>query len=152
MCAPSLVAKEKWSRSEDQAPYGCEESDEGSRGCSRGVADARRQVLDAAISGGHFCTNAARNRTVTNGGEANSQGYPRKRAEPEALRLSTRKEFVQVVHKIPIPGVSDCKAAAGDVQFIAFSGARKTWSDTDFSRERIHLRVTKNGESQVRPD
>jgi integrase len=78
-------------------------------------------------------------------------------AERGALRLPTRGEFEQLVDKICTAGVSDCKAAADYVQFIAFSGARKTeaanvkWSDIDFNRETIHLRVTKNGKSRYVP-
>jgi integrase len=73
------------------------------------------------------------------------------------LRLPTPEGFMQVVDKIRTAGVSDCKAAADYVQFIAFSGARKTevanvtWSDIDFNREKIHLRVTKNGEARYVP-
>ena len=119
--------------------------------------DAVRQVLDVAVSGGHLYANPARNTSVTNAAKRMFKVTRRERAERGALRLPTREEFVQLVDKIRTAGVSDCKAAADYVQFIAFSGARKTeaanvtWSDIDFNRETIHLRVTKNGESRYVP-
>ena len=119
--------------------------------------DAVRQVLDVAVSGGHLYANPARNTSVTNAAKRIFKVTRRERTERGALRLPTREEFVHLVDKIRTAGVSDCKAAADYVQFIAFSGARKTeaanvtWSDIDFNRETIHLRVTKNGESRYVP-
>jgi integrase len=119
--------------------------------------DAVRQVLDVAVSGGHLYANPARNTSVTNAAKRMFKVTRRERAERGALRLPTREEFVQLVDKIRTAGVLDCKAAADHIQFIAFSGARKTgaanvtWTDIDFNRETIHLRVTKNGESRYVP-
>jgi integrase len=99
----------------------------------------------------------ARNTSVTNAARRMFKVTRCERAERGALRLPACGEFVQLVDKICTAGVSDCKAAADYVQFIAFSGARKTeaanvkWSDIDFNRETIHLRVTKNGKSRYVP-
>jgi hypothetical protein len=81
--------------------------------------DAVRQVLDVAVSGGHLYANPARNTSVTNAAKRMFKVTRRERAERGALRLPTREEFVQLVDKIRTAGVSDCKAAADYVQFIA---------------------------------
>jgi integrase len=119
--------------------------------------DAVRQVLDVAVSGGHLYANPARNSNVAEAARRMFKTTRRERAERGSLRLPTRPEFMQLVEKIRDAGVSDCKAAADNVQFIAFCGARKNeaahvlWSDIDFVRETTHLRVTKNGESRFVP-
>ena len=119
--------------------------------------DAVRQVLDVAVVAGHLYANPARNSTVTEAARRMFKATRRERAERVPLRLPTRAEFMQLVEKIRTAGVSDCKAAADYVEFIAFCGARKNeaahvvWADIDFDRERVHLRVTKNGESRFVP-
>lgn len=119
--------------------------------------DAVRQVLDVAVAAGHLYANPARNSTVTDAARRMFRTTRRERAERAPLRLPTRQEFMQLVENIRTAGVSDCKAAADYVQFIAFCGARKNeaahvdWSDIDFNRETIHLRFTKNGESRFVP-
>ena len=119
--------------------------------------DAVRQVLDVAVSAGHLYANPARNTTVIESARRMFKASRRERAERAPLRLPTRTEFMQLVEKIRTAGVADCRAAADYVQFIAFCGARKNeathvlWTDIDFDRERIHLRVTKNGEDRYVP-
>jgi integrase len=119
--------------------------------------DAVRQVLDVAVSVGHLYANPARNSNVGETASRMFKAARRERAERFPLRLPTREEFIELVAKIRDAGVSDCKAAADNVQFIAFCGARKNeaahvvWSDIDFQRGTIHLRVTKNGESRFVP-
>lgn len=119
--------------------------------------DALRQVLDVAVAAGHLYANPARNSTVTESARRMFKATRRERAERVPLRLPTREEFMQLVELIRTAGVSDCKAAADYVQFIAFCGARKNeatnvvWADIDFNRESIHLRVTKNGEDRFVP-
>lgn len=119
--------------------------------------DAVRQVLDVAVTAGHLYANPARNSTVTDSARRMFKVSRRERAESRPLRLPTREEFLQLVETIRTAGFSDCRAAADYVQFIAFCGARKSeasnvlWSDINFDRETIHLRVTKNGESRFVP-
>ena len=119
--------------------------------------DAVRQVLDIAVESGHLYANPARNSTVTDAARKMFKVARRERAERAPLRLPTREEFVSLVENIRTAGVADCRAAADYVQFIAFCGARKTeaanviWSDVDFARGTILLRVTKNGESRKVP-
>jgi integrase len=119
--------------------------------------DAVRQVLDIAVETGHLYANPARNSTVTDAARKMFKATRRERAERGPLCLPTREEFVSLVENIRTAGVADCRAAADYVQFIAFCGARKTeaanviWSDVDFARGTILLRVMKNGESRKVP-
>lgn len=83
----------------------------------------------------------------------------------EAVESARRKaqcgslapEFLELVKTVRSTGVSDCKAATDYIEFVAFCGARKSeaapvvWSDINFARETIHLRVTKNGDSRFVP-
>ena len=114
--------------------------------------DSLRQVLDVAVESGHLYANPARNAAVTKTAKGIFKAARRERAERGAARLPTREEFATLVVAIRDAGVSDCKAAADYVQFIAFCGCRKneaahvTWGDIDFQKESIQLRVTKNGE------
>ncbi|MEI9897874.1 MAG: hypothetical protein WDN28_29470 [Chthoniobacter sp.] len=80
--------------------------------------DAVRQVLNVAVAAGHLYPNPARNTTV-------AETARRTRAERAPLCLPTRTEFMEIVETIRTAGVSDCRAAADYIQFIAFSGARK---------------------------
>lgn len=119
--------------------------------------DAVRQVLDVAVADGHRYANPARNTSVRDAARRMFKVSRRERTERGPLQLPTRDQFVQLVEKIRAAGVSECKAAADYVQFIAFSGARKTEAanvnclDIDFDRGTIHFRVTKNGESRFVP-
>jgi integrase len=119
--------------------------------------DAVRQVLDVAVSAGHLNANPARNSTVTDAARKMFKATRRDRAERAPLRLPTREEFAKLVQTVRTAWVSDCRAAADYIEFIAFSGARKneavnvTWGDVDFTRETVHLRFTKNGEDRYVP-
>jgi len=119
--------------------------------------DAVRQVLDVAVASGHLYANPARNSSVTTAAKSMFKVARRERAERGPIRLPTREHFIQLVETIRTAGVSDCKAAADYVQFIAFCGARKTeaanvlWSDINFDRGTTQLRVTKNGDTRFVP-
>lgn len=119
--------------------------------------DAVRLTLDVAVDAGHLYANPARNATVTQASKQLLKSTRRAKAERSPARLPTREEFQKLVAAVRGAGVADCKAAADYVQFIAFCGARKTeatnviWSDVDFDRGTIHLRVTKNGEARFVP-
>jgi integrase len=119
--------------------------------------DAVRQVLDVAVAEGHLYANPARNASVRDAAKRMFRVSRRERAERGPLQLPTRDQFVQLVEKIRAAGVCDCKAAADYVEFIAFSGARKTeaanvnWLDINFDRGAILFRVTKNGECRFVP-
>ncbi|PTX92112.1 hypothetical protein DB346_24505 [Verrucomicrobia bacterium LW23] len=71
------------------------------------------------------------------------------KAEKGSAVLPTRDQFLQMVTAIRTYNVATCRAAADHVQFIAFCGARETeaanglWSDIDFHRGTVHLRVIK---------
>lgn len=142
-------------------PRGAKTASRNSTGASmttiKCALDAVRQVLDVAVTAGHLYANPARNSTVTDAARRMFKVTRRERAERAPLRLPTREEFMALVEGIRSAGVADCKAAADYVQFIAYCGTRKTeaanvlWSDIDFDRGSILLRVTKNGESRHVP-
>jgi integrase len=118
--------------------------------------DAVRQVLDVAVASGHLYANPARNFVVTETARRMFTGR-RELAERGQVRLPSRDEFLRLVENVRTAGVADCRAAAEFIQFIAFCGARKSeainvlWSDIDFGRGTIHLRVTKNGQDRYVP-
>ena len=69
----------------------------------------------------------------------------------KALVLPEREQFLTLVKVIRNAGGWCSRDCADLVQFLAFTGARKDeaanvlWSDVDFVRDRIHLRITKGG-------
>ena len=73
------------------------------------------------------------------------------------LVLPERAQFVAFVESIASAGAWCSRDCADFVRFLAFTGARKNeaanvvWGDVDFGRERVHLRVTKNGEARFVP-
>ena len=73
------------------------------------------------------------------------------------LTLPEREQFRAFVQAIRKAGAWCSRDCADLVEFLAFTGARKTeaanvcWTDVDFSRQRIHLRVTKGGKPRFVP-
>lgn len=142
-------------------PHGAKKAAAKSTGASvttiKCALDAMRHVLDVAVSAGHLYANPVRNTSVVDVSRKLFKAARRENAARNPLRLPTREEFLQLVDAIRNAGVSDCNASADYVQFIAFCGARKTeaanvlWSDIDFKRGTIHLRITKNGEPRYVP-
>lgn len=119
--------------------------------------DAVRHILDIAVEAGHLYANPARNSTVAGAAKSLLKQARRTKAEQGGLILPTKEEFIQLVAHIRNAGVAECRAAADYVEFIAFSGSRKNeatnvlWRDADFSRGKVRLRVTKNGEIRFVP-
>lgn len=75
----------------------------------------------------------------------------------KTLVLPEREKFRVFVDAIRSAGAW-CSRDCGDfVEFLAFTGARKTeaanvtWADVDFIRDRLHLRVTKGGRARYVP-
>ncbi|MEO6740020.1 MAG: site-specific integrase, partial [Chthoniobacteraceae bacterium] len=73
------------------------------------------------------------------------------------LALPEREQFRGFVKAIRSAGAWCSRDCADFVEFLAFTGARKneaanvTWSDVDFARQRIHLRITKGGTPRFVP-
>ena len=147
-------AVENWLRDikETAKPYvpnGAKTASRNSTGASvttlKCALDSFRHVLDVAVDTGHLYANPARNAAVTEKTKKLFKVVRREKAERGSLRLPTRGEFTSLVDIIRNAGVSDCRAAADYVQFIAFSGARKTeashvtWADIDLARETVRL-------------
>lgn len=73
------------------------------------------------------------------------------------LSLPDREQFRAFVETIRNAGAWCSHDCADLVEFLAFTGARKNeaanvcWADVDFSRQRIHFRVTKGGNPRFVP-
>jgi len=119
--------------------------------------DAMRYVLDVAVDAGFLYANPARNPSVADGAKKILKAVRRKRAEKGGVILPDKENFSALANSIRKMGFGECEASADYVEFIAFSGARKNeainvlWSDVDFPKGKIHLRVTKNGEARFVP-
>lgn len=73
------------------------------------------------------------------------------------MALPERGQFKEFVKAIREAGAWCSKDCGDFVEFVAFTGARKTeaasvcWADVDLIRDRIHLRVTKGGRPRFVP-
>jgi len=118
-----------------------------SKGCStskhNGMLDMLRMALDFAVHSGAAFSNVARGRTIQ-----------RPAQKPKDLTLPDRAGFPKLVAAMRGIG-GNAKHAADLVELLAYSGARINearnllWSDVDFSRNQIRLRVTKNGDPRT---
>jgi len=118
-----------------------------SKGCStskhNGMLDMLRMALDFAVRSGAAFSNVARDRSVQ-----------RPAQKPKDLILPDRADFPKLVAAMRGIG-GNAKHAADLVELLAYSGARINearhllWSDVDFSRNHIRLRVTKNGDPRT---
>ena len=118
-----------------------------SKGCStskhNGMLDMLRMALDFALRSGAAFSNVARDR-----------GVQRPAQKPKNLTLPDRADFPKLVTAMRGIG-GNAKHAADLVELLAYSGARINeakhllWSDVDFSRNQIRLRVTKNGDPRT---
>ncbi len=119
--------------------------------------EAVRLVLDIAVEAGHLHANPARHEKVRALAAQLFKAARRRRAEKGPAHIPTREEFTRLIAGVRAAGVSDCRASADFLSFIAFSGARKseaanaTWADVDFDRGNIRLRMTKSGEGRTVP-
>jgi integrase len=106
--------------------------------------DSLRHVFGVAIKAG-----------ARHGNPAEAIG--RCEVSQKALRLPERAQFQGFVDAIEKAGAWCSHDCADLVRLLAFTGCRKNeaanllWSDVDFDRGRIHLRVTKNGKARYVP-
>lgn len=123
----------------------------------KSALDAVRQVLDLAVANGQLAANPARNATVQAFTRKLFKVARREKAERGGVIIPSKTDFLRIVQAVHGAGVTTCVAASEFIQFIAYSGARRNeaihvcWKDVDFTGERIHLRVTKNGEARWVP-
>lgn len=161
---PEAVAR--WLRhlkdsSQPHIPPGAKSPARNSTGASlstlRCALEALRFVLDVAVDAGHLHANPARDGKVRKLAVQVFKAARRQKAERGAPHIPTRQQFSRLTEMIRAAGIPDCRAAADFLSFMGFSGARKTeaahatWSDVDFDRGNIRLRLTKNGEARVVP-
>jgi integrase len=115
-----------------------------------------RMILDVAVESGHLPTNPARHDLVAaRMGKIAKRIKKVKSVRGDTLHIPTSENFTKLVNTVRNAGVSDCRASADYIEFIAYCGARKNeannvqWRDIDFAKGLIHLRVTKNGDERV---
>lgn len=120
--------------------------------------DSLRLILDVAVDSGHLAVNPARQQLVTQEMAGIAKNIRRHKAERGGGPVIPSKEnFSRLVQAVRRAGVSDCRASADYIEFVAYCGARKNeavnveWRDIDFANGLIHLRVTKNGEHRAVP-
>ena len=119
------------------------------QGCSvskhNSMLDILRMALDVAVREGAAFSNVARHDSIT-----------RPAQRPKALTLPRRSDFPALVSQMRAIG-GNAKHAADLVEFLAYSGARKSkaadvlWRDVNFQRNTVLLRKTKNGYPRVIP-
>lgn len=161
---PEAVAR--WLRhlkdsSRPHVPPGAKSPARNSTGASlstlRCALEALRFVLDVAVDAGHLHANPARDGRARKLAAQVFKAARRQRAERGTAHIPTREQFSRLIEMVRGVGIPDCRAAADFLSFMGFSGARKTeaahatWSDVDFDRGNILLRLTKNGEARVVP-
>ncbi len=117
-----------------------------------------RMVLDVAVESGHLPTNPARHESVTDKLSGIAKKIKKvKSVRGDTLLIPSSKDFTRLVEAVRSAGVSDCRASADYIEFIAFCGARKDeaanvqWRDIDFANGLVKLRVTKNGDARAVP-
>ena len=117
-----------------------------------------RKILDIAVLSGHLPSNPARHANVASTMKELIGKIDREQSERgDSLTLPSRQDFGKLVELVRNAGVSDCRAAADYIEFIAYCGARKNeainveWRDIDFREGSIRLRVTKNGKVRHPP-
>lgn len=109
-----------------------------------GTLDSLKHVFDIAVKAGARHGNPAEN-------------VGRCVVRQKQLRLPERGQFLAFVEAIELAGAWCSRDCANFVRFLAFTGCRKNeaanvlWSDVDFERGRVHLRVTKNGQARFVP-
>jgi integrase len=128
-------------------PFKAKSAMRNSKGCStskhNGMLDILRMALDYAVHSGAAFSNVARDRTIQ-----------RPAQKPKALTLPDCEDFPKLVAAMRDIG-GNAKHAADLVELLAYSWARINevrhllWSDVDFSRNQIRLRVTKNGDPRT---
>ncbi len=130
-------------------PYKAKTAMRNSKGCSvskhNGMLDVLRMALDYAVEHGAAFANVARDPSIN-----------RPSQKPKKVVLPNKADFPKLVKAMRDIG-GNATHAADLVELLAYSGVRLNearhllWSDVDFERKQIELRVTKNGEHRTVP-
>lgn len=148
------AAVKSWSErvrnaSQAHTPRGAKTPMRNSKGCSvtkhNGMLDVLRMALDFAVDSGAAFSNPARDQRVKR------PSQPKK----DLILPSTEgfRSLIAEMRKI----AGNASHAADLCELLAYTGARQNearnllWSDVDFARNRITLRVTKNSEARTVP-
>jgi integrase len=80
-----------------------------------------------------------------------------RRVKPKELHLPSQAQFQEMATHIETSGAGQAKDCANLFRFLAFSGVRidearhVLWSDVDFEKGLLHIRVTKNSKARWIP-
>ena len=80
-----------------------------------------------------------------------------RRVKPKELHLPSQAQFQEMATHIETSGAGQAKDCANLFRFLAFSGVRidearhVLWSDVDFEKGLLHVRVTKNSKARWIP-
>jgi integrase len=103
-----------------------------------------RRIFDIAVEHGYRVDNPAK-------------FVDRRRVKPKELHLPSQAQFQEMATHIETSGAGQAKDCANLFRFLAFSGVRidesrhVLWSDVDFEKGLLHVRVTKNSKARWIP-
>jgi integrase len=103
-----------------------------------------RRVFEIAIEHGYRVDNPAK-------------FVDRRRVKPKELHLPSQAQFQEMAVHIETSGAGQSKDCANLFRFLAFSGLRidearhVLWSDVDFEKGQLHVRITKNSKARWVP-
>ena len=109
-----------------------------------GALGVVRRIFEIAIEQGYRVDNPA-------------QFVHRRNVKPKDLHLPSQAQFHEMASHIETSGAGQAKDCANLFRFLAFSGLRidearhVVWSDVDFEKGLLHVRITKNGKDRWIP-
>jgi integrase len=109
-----------------------------------GALGVVRRIFEIAIEHGYRVDNPAKL-------------VDRRRVKPKELHLPSQVQFHEMANHIETSGAGQAKDCANLFRFLAFSGLRidearhVVWSDVDFEKGVLHVRITKNGKDRWIP-
>ena len=109
-----------------------------------GALGILRRIFDIAVEHGYRVDNPAK-------------FVDRRRVKPKELHLPSQAQFQEMATHIETSGAGQAKDCANLFRFLAFSGVRidearhVLWSDVDFEKGLLHVRVTKNSKARWIP-
>jgi integrase len=103
-----------------------------------------RRIFDIGVEHGYRVDNPAK-------------FVDRRRVKPKELHLPSQAQFQEMAKHIETSGAGQSKDCANLFRFLAFSGLRidearhVVWSDVDFEKGQLHVRITKNSKDRWTP-
>ena len=109
-----------------------------------GALGVLRRIFEIAIEQGYRVDNPA-------------QFVHRRNVKPKELHLPSQAQFHEMAKHIETSGAGQAQDCANLFRFLAFAGLRIdearhiVWSDVDFEKGLLHVRITKNGKDRWIP-